>query len=85
MTEKDERSGDWQAALEKPQQFEIDHPVYRNAPKIAIAIGTACGIAMAIFSDTPWWMPIFIGVVATVMINRILRPRTRGYQIEDEI
>jgi len=40
---------------------------------------------MFIFTDTPWWVPLFLGMVAAVMINRILRPRTRGFQIEDEI
>jgi len=86
MTEpEDPRQADWQKSLERPQAVEIDHPLYRAAPKVAIAVGIACAAAMFIFTDTPWWVPLFLGMVAAVMINRILRPRTRGFQIEDEI
>ena len=79
------RLPDWQKFLAKPRDIKIDHPLYRHAPKISLCLGATSTIAIFLFAETPWWLPIFIGAVIAVMINRILRPRTRGFQIEDEI
>ena len=74
-----------QKVLERPMQIPIDHALYRNAPKISIIAGVVCAASIYIFGDTPEWMPPFLGVVIAVVINRILRPKTRGFNIEDEI
>ena len=81
----DPRLPDWQKILAKPQHIKIDHPLDRHAPKISICLGATSTTAIFLFAETPWWVPIFIGAVIAVMVNRILRPRTRGFQIEDEI
>jgi hypothetical protein len=82
---KDPRQQDWQKVIEKPQSLEIDHPLYHHAPKISIALGTLAALTIFVFANAPWWVGPFLGLVLAVMINRILRPRTRGIQIEDEI
>ena len=81
----DPRLPDWQKILAKPQDIKVDHPLYRHAPKISICLGVASTTAIFLFAETIWWVPIFLGAVIAVMVNRILRPRARGFHIEDEI
>lgn len=75
----------WQKVLERPTEIPINHSLYRNAPKISIVAGIVCTASIYMFGDTPWWMPPFLGLVITVVINRIMRPTTRGLNVEDEI
>lgn len=81
----DPRLPDWQKILAKPQDIKINHPLYRHAAKISICLGATAATAIFLFAESPWWVPIFLGTVIAVVVNRILRPRTKGVQIEDEI
>ena len=66
-------------------KIEVDHLVFRKAPHISIAIGIAAGLAVAVFAQAPWWMPLLVFLVTAAMLYRILRPRVRHPSIEDEI
>ena len=76
----------WTPPGENPEDFEIDHPVYRKAKQICLGAGAIAALAVVIgSSDTPWWMPILAFAVVAAIVYRILRPRMRHPSIEDEI
>ena len=71
----------------KPKnKHDVPKDKIAHTPKLVLRGGfPSSWTAIFLFAETPWWVPIFIGAVVAVMVNRILRPRTRGFQIEDEI
>jgi hypothetical protein len=75
----------WTPPGENPEEIEIDHPVYRKAKPISLGIGAIAALAVVVFTDTPWWMPILTFAVIAAIVYRILRPRMRHPSIEDEI
>ena len=75
----------WHRVLEIPAEFPTSKILYRNAPKIAVVLGILVAISIYMFGDTAWWMPLFLGMVIVVVINRIMRPKKRSFNIEDEI
>ncbi|MEX2642927.1 MAG: hypothetical protein WD270_05710 [Acetobacterales bacterium] len=75
----------WSPQALANEQIVFDHPLWRRAPAISAASGVAAGVAVLLFADVPWWMPLLVfGVVASVLF-RLLRPRFRHPSIEDEI
>ena len=76
---------DWSMPGTPNEPIVIDHPLYRHAPAISLGIGVVAGIAIAVFSSAPWWMPIFAGFVVAAIVHRFLRPRVRSPSAEDEI
>lgn len=76
----------WKPPGEAPEDLAIDHPAYRQAKPISLAVGAAAGLGVAIFdSGAPWWMPLLAFAVIAAIVYRILRPRFRHPSIEDEI
>ncbi len=76
---------DWSHSATPNQPVVIDHPLYRHAPAIAAGVGIVAGLAVAVFSNAPWWMPFLAFAVVAAVIYRVLRPRLRAPSIEDEI
>jgi len=69
-----------------PEELVIDHPLFRRARPIALGLGAAGGLGIAIGHETaPWWMPFLAFAVIAAIVYRILRPRLRHPSIEDEI
>ena len=63
----------------------FDHPLYRKAPAVSVTVGIAAGLAVLLFAETPWWMPILVFLIVAAVLFRFLRPRLRHPSIEDEI
>jgi uncharacterized membrane protein YccC len=79
-------SSDWSPPGTEQENIVIDHPVFRHASKIALGVGIALGLSIFIFNENaPWWMPVFVCVIVSAILYRILRPRLRHPSIEDEI
>ena len=79
-------SAEWESPAEDLTNLEFDHPIFRHAPKISVAIGIIVAIAIFVFRDeAPWWMPVFAGALVSAIMFRLLRPRLRHPSIEDEI
>lgn len=85
MTEPDKDPLDWQQQGNVPEKIEIDHPLFKKAPHVSIALGGMAAVAVLFGSETPWWMPLMIGGIVAGIVFRILRPRMRHPSIEDEI
>ena len=67
------------------EDIVIDHPLYRQAPTISVAVGAAAALAVLLFAETPWWMPFLVFLVVGSVLFRFLRPRLRHPSIEDEL
>ena len=79
-------SDDWKHPGEIEPDLKFNHPIYRRAKEISMALGVVGGLSVAIFhTAAPWWMPFFVFAVTAVIVYRILRPRFRHPSIEDEI
>ncbi len=79
-------SANWENPTEDLTNIQFDHPIFRHALKISVAIGIIVAIAIFFFRDeAPWWMPVFAGTIVTAIMFRLLRPRLRHPSIEDEI
>ena len=79
-------SSDWSPPGTEPENIVIDHPVFRHASKIAIGVGIVLALSIFFFNENaPWWMPVFVCVIVSAILYRILRPRLRHPSIEDEI
>jgi hypothetical protein len=76
---------DWSLSGVPEEPVVIDHPLYRRAPAISVGTGVAAALAIAVFADTPWWLPLLACAVVAAILFRILRPRMRSPSIEDEI
>jgi hypothetical protein len=58
----------------------------RTMAIIALAAGAVAGIgAAAAAPDSPWWLPVFLAVVAATVAWRLLRFRPRRPGWEDEV
>ena len=79
-------NSEWTAPGEKIEEIKVNHPIFRQAPKISIGLGIITAALIFIFRESaPWWMPVFAGCVVTAIVYRFLRPRLRHPSIEDEI
>jgi hypothetical protein len=84
-TKPSDRPKHWTPQALANERIVFDHPLWRRAPAISAVSGAAAGLAVLLFADVPWWMPLLVfGVVASVLF-RLLRPRFRHPSIEDEI
>lgn len=75
----------WSPQALANERIVFDHPLWRRAPAVSVGIGAAAGLAVLLFADAPWWMPLLIFLVVASVLFRLLRPRFRHPSIEDEL
>lgn len=69
-----------------PQEpIVIDHVLWRRAPLWSCLAGVACALALAVFAEVPWWLPLLAFCVVAAVAFRLLRPRPRIPSWEDEL
>ncbi len=79
-------TAEWTPPGEEIEKIEVNHPIFRQAPKISIGLGIITAVMIFIFRESaPWWMPAFAGCLVAAIAYRLLRPRLRHPSIEDEI